>query len=101
MEPRVIVPDVLCGVSQWFEGDGVAESFELGGMKQNSDTRARRQHSTVPVDKGLSTLEEIHARIDWANVMAGRVPLGDVEWAMVDAWAEDLNHPIRLTVTEP
>ena len=26
-------------------------------MKQNSDTRARRQHSTVPVDKGLSTLK--------------------------------------------
>jgi len=25
-------------------------------MEQNSDTRARRQHSTVPVDKGPSTL---------------------------------------------
>src|SRR5213079_460192 len=29
------------------------------GVKQNSDTRARRQHSTVPVDKGLSTLRLI------------------------------------------
>ena len=28
-------------------------------MKQNSDTRARRQHSTVPVDKGLSALKLI------------------------------------------
>ena len=28
-------------------------------MKQNSDTRARRQHSTVPVEKGLSTLRLI------------------------------------------
>ena len=28
-------------------------------MKQNSDTRARRQHSTVPVDKGLSILRLI------------------------------------------
>ena len=29
------------------------------GVKQNSDTRARRQHSTVPVDKGLSSLRLI------------------------------------------
>jgi hypothetical protein len=28
-------------------------------MEQNSDTRARRQHSTVPVDKGLSALKLI------------------------------------------
>jgi hypothetical protein len=28
-------------------------------VKQNSDTRAQRQHSTVPVDKGLSTLRLI------------------------------------------
>ena len=29
------------------------------GVKQNSDTRARRQHSTVPVDKGLAALKLI------------------------------------------
>ena len=28
-------------------------------VKQNSHTRARRQHSTVPVDKGLSALKLI------------------------------------------
>ncbi len=49
----------------------------------------------------LQLREFVVSRIDWANVMAGRVPLGDVEWAMVDAWAEDLDHPIWLTVTQP
>ena len=33
--------------------------FRGGRMEQNSDTRARRQHSTVPVDKGLSALKLI------------------------------------------
>jgi len=34
----------------------------------------------------MALLDEIHPRIDCANVMPGQVPLGDVEWAMVDAW---------------
>ena len=49
----------------------------------------------------MALLDEIHPRIDCANVMPGQVPLGDVEWAMVDAWAEDLEHPIWLTVRCP
>ena len=50
----------------------------------------------------MTMLDDIHTRIDWANVVgAGRLPLGDVEWAQADGWAEDLDHPIWLTVTEP
>jgi hypothetical protein len=34
-------------------------------------------------------------------VGAGHLSLGDIEWVEPDGWAENLDHSIWLTVTEP